>query len=281
MEKNIKMIDLSDVSIITHIRVDVEDRLENLATRNKYLMGLSENAEFILVEDDDTPKVPKELYDNQKYTFIKNTGGFQKNHSYNVGASMASRKYLVFLDVDCLMHPKNIIKASENGMLNDGFVYPFNSFALYLNKEAKNIFMGDPTHETVRKLFDNKLPTHGLITNYGHWFKDCPGGCFMMSADFFKKVNGFNPNYKGWGHEDQSFKERIAKMGYSVNTLGGKDTSMIHLHHGDTSDGEISLRVGFSSSAGAKLNKQLLEKMRTFSPNDMIEYCKTWELPNG
>jgi len=164
------MIDLKDISIITHIRIDNPDRLENLLLRNKMLKSLSVNGEFIMVEDDNTEKVKQYIPDDVHY-FYKNSGLHNKNHAYNLGAKIATRDYMVFLDADCIAHPRiwaGLVKNIKDGNLDgdNSLIYPYNRCAMYMSPSAKQKLKNNFKYETLENEIAPPPPLlHGTINH--------------------------------------------------------------------------------------------------------------------
>jgi GT2 family glycosyltransferase len=65
--------------------------------------------------------------------------------------------------------------------------------------------------------FRNKLPYIGYY-----------GGVCLLTNENFIKVNGFSNDYWGWGLEDDDFRNRIKKSGYSVVRREGHYESLPH-----------------------------------------------------
>lgn len=60
------------------------------------------------------------------------------------------------------------------------------------------------------------------------------GGVICMKREHFEKINGLNPNYKGWGNEDEDLRERFVWAGIPVkrNEVG----TFLCLYHQDNGD---------------------------------------------
>ena len=60
------------------------------------------------------------------------------------------------------------------------------------------------------------------------------GGVICMKREHFEKINGLNPNYKGWGNEDEDLRERFVWAGIPVkrNEVG----TFLCLYHEDNGD---------------------------------------------
>lgn len=273
------MVDLKDISIITHIRIDNDDRLENIRLRNEIMLSLSVNAEIIIVEDDRHPKLEDEFKGNSSIKYLKfhNEGNYNKNKAYNIGGLSTDRKYLVFLDADCIIHPRFFkgVTSDPTG-IEDMMLYPYNRYALYLNPNAKIALQRNISYDTLTKFTPKIELKHGLMSKYGHLFGDCPGGAFMMTRDFFSKINGFNPNFTGWGYEDTAFLTRIRRLEYKVGLIGGPDAIMFHLHHGDVSRGEVATRRVLTSKSHN--NRALYKSVNNMTKDQAEKYSNTWSL---
>jgi len=56
----------------------------------------------------------------------------------------------------------------------------------------------------------------------------------MFSKDAFVKCNGYNPNFKGWGYEDDEILSRFQKMKWDILRVFDKDAIAWHLPHENT-----------------------------------------------
>lgn len=274
------MIDLSEVSIISHLRLENKDRLDNLILRNKIMKSLSINSQFIIVEDDTTPKLPNNILDGDDiYHFIENNGSYTKNIAYNKGAELSTRPYMVFLDVDCILHPKLLTGLiTHESQLFNGLVFPYNRFALYMTPFSKRLLNANPTYDTLTGFIPPAKLSHGIRSKLGHLFGNCPGGSYMMNQDFFHKVNGFNPNFKGWGYEDTAFLTTIQRLGITVNKVGGSANMMFHLHHGDVNNGEVFARGKHLDTIATQHNKRICDEIEGMTKPEAEEYIKSWTL---
>jgi hypothetical protein len=81
------------------------------------------------------------------------------------------------------------------------------------------------------------------------------GGVTCFKRDAFLRINGFNPNYTGWGLEDADLRERIKEGSLKVKR---SDSNMFHaLYHTDSNPG--------LNDEGFKLNQQFFSKWRFFT----------------
>ncbi|MCA4900323.1 MAG: hypothetical protein IM613_15965 [Cytophagales bacterium] len=57
-------------------------------------------------------------------------------------------------------------------------------------------------------------PINSIVHPYGH--KHCLGGKILITAETYKKLNGFSTKYWGWGFEDSDFMLRASYNGVKV-----------------------------------------------------------------
>lgn len=263
------LIDYSNISIITHIRVDGDDRLENLHIRNEVFHKYCKNLEFVTVEDDVTRKTPK--MDNTIYHLTENGGLYNKNKSYNIGFNMTDRPYVLFLDVDCIIDPNiifNVVNRAE-GILEKSFVYPF-EYVLYLKEQYKQEFKRHKTIESLILQTREIEKTHDNNSKFGRLFTGSCGGAILASRHMFERFNGFNPNFEGWGFEDSEFRDRIIKLGKPPVRI--KNVMLYHLPHGDHFTNRNVQTIK------AVNNKKIYESVLKMSEYECWEYIKTWKL---
>lgn len=261
-------LDFSKISIITHIRIDGKDRLENLALRNHIFYNACKNLEFINIEDDIKRKVPP--MGSEIHHLTNNSGPYNKNLSYNIGFGLTDRPYILFLDADCVIDPNtifNIVKIKPDILQND-IVYPF-EYVLYLKEYVKAEFRKQTTIEYLMLNID--IPKHTDNTNkYGRLFLNSCGGAIFTHRDVFKDVNGFNPNFKGWGYEDSEFRDRLTIMNRPPKRL--KNVFMYHLPHGE------HFTHRHKQTIAANYNREIYNKVCAMNKKQCEKYIKSWKL---
>ncbi len=74
-------------------------------------------------------------------------------------------------------------------------------------------------------------PTHlsKHCTQFTHGApRDCFGGVVAMPLEDFRRVNGFNNDYWGWGAEDDDLRDRCRHHGLRINWREGRYRSLPH-----------------------------------------------------
>ena len=96
----------------------------------------------------------------------------------------------------------------------------------------------------------------------------------MGRRDNLIKCNGYNPNFKGWGYEDDEMPDRAAKLGYNVTKLAGEEKICWHLFHEDGKGSQKDTQPKY------EYNKQLYFNVMNMTTQQLKEYIKTWTMNN-
>jgi GT2 family glycosyltransferase len=168
--------------------------------------------------------------------------GFTAAQARNLGASLATADYLVFLDGDCVPGPHFVAahtRLAEPGCFVNG------SRVLLSQRLTEDVVNGAidllsrPVSFWIRARLQgnsNKLlhllpwPWRLFRVKQGfQWqgIRSCNLG--VWRGDFFK-VNGFDETFQGWGHEDADLVLRLSHMGIRRKN-GFMGTEVFHLWH--------------------------------------------------
>lgn len=131
-----------------------------------------------------------------------------------------------------------------------------------------------------------------IPTGYRHFKKSIDdnffGGVLCITADAFRKINGYNPMFEGWGLEDDEFRERIIQN--KLNIRNG-DSNFLALPHPDSFKNDDLFRrnqelfqqrkryidIGFNiTPLNVKFN---IEKCKEYDVDQWIE-VSNWIIPN-
>lgn len=288
--------DFSEITFCVFCRIDNEERLHNLKAMVGFYRRYCDNVKFIISEDGIKPQVPDilELTNNDVYTFQYNDTEWKKCEGYNKCIKLAKTNTLVFNDVDAIIHPDQILDTykrleSDPGT---GLLYPYNGLFLCTDKTIKDNFVSNNYDYSVldTRFPDELLVFNGEVTNksrspvmqqqyinrtfngilVGH--VDSKGGCVMGRKDNIIKCNGYNPNFKGWGYEDDEFPFRVSRLGYTVGRLPGVKKPCWHLHHFDGTGSEKEKQEFYTD------NNKEVSSVQCMTKEQLQEYKNTWRL---
>ncbi len=205
--------------------------------------------EVIIADDGSGEDTAKCIQNYQQKVFYKiihdwqEPNGFQAARGRNLAALKASGDYLLFLDGDCVprhnwienhlklaekgymvagnrcLLSKDITKNLEDNQTDLGTFGFIKWLSLYFKREVNRLL--PLINLTQVKFFRYK--------NQDSWKKvrTCNLGVWM---DDFKKVNGFDGLYVGWGYEDSDLAVRLLKTGIKRKS-GILSTGVMHLWH--------------------------------------------------
>ena len=291
----LKMYDFRDISIIVHCRIDNEERGKNATLVYNFYKDHTTNCQFIFVEDDIENKLSKYVItdDIDKHIITKNGGNWHKTGCYNTGAKASSRKFLYFLDLDVIVHPKHICQATS---VDSDLVIGYNGQSMYLTYDAKSLLEDDPTYAKLESFIPREWRFNGNLLNHNikavqdhktsqtgtplnvYTYCMAPnnkavGGCVITKRKTFHEYKGFNPNFVGWGYEDNELPTRVHKLGYNVTRINSPEALLFHLPH-DPPEGDPNK----SAHRDSNNNHAEMDKIDKISKQDLKEYIKTWNV---
>ncbi len=168
--------------------------------------------------------------------FIKNSGNNGFANGCNTGANLSKGNYLLFLNPDTVANEDAIYQLWKTAKNNTDFGIVT---CTQLNEKGKpynemrffpSLITLFGSFRAINKLFPKKQIIENLNPVKSIAFPDwVTGAVIFMSADWFKKINGWNEKY--WLYfEDVDICNRIAKKGGKVVLIG--TTTILHKHGG-------------------------------------------------
>jgi len=193
--------------------------------------------EVVIADDGSKPEIVQEINRiRSNYSFpIKHVwhedNGWQKNKSLNEAIVASEGEYLVFIDGDCIPHPKFLqehfenraenrvisgrrvfltekisksltLKRIQNGYLDFQVAFPLLMDTIFHSKKTELENMIRIRNKILRKLFIKEKIRNVIGCNFSAWKKD------------ILKINGFDERYRypGFG-EDCDLDERLRRTG--------------------------------------------------------------------
>jgi len=223
-------------SVIVFYRKDSADRELNLKTLIEFYNKHYDNYEFIVVEQPHKQHtIDFTEYDKVRHIVVDSIpNNWNKMKAYNEAVKQSFYDNLIFNDVDVIFGPTAIEETLE-----------------ILSKDNKKVILPNDGHficikQPVRDEFVKNLDYNYLCTqinmSYYHTINyddekihvghtQSPGGGFITKKRNIFNCNGFNPNFIGWGYEDNETLIRFNKMGYTVCRLSGSFKPIFHINH--------------------------------------------------
>lgn len=225
--------DLTKTSFIIHFRRDSEERVRNL---NIILNFLNKNINYenIYIINDDSNLDPfmEEIsikYPSLELSFFKNDDAYMRPYCFNKISKIAKGEVLCFYDIDVLINPKDL-EIAQNKILSGELdhVYPYSG--LFVNIKNINNTTYLPNFEELLKFIPSNIEIGYNDSNIDICNTESYGGCFLIRKTSFEKINGYNPNFKGWGNEDISILRR-SSLKNKIGRITSPNAICWHLDH--------------------------------------------------
>lgn len=198
-------------------------RLSNLHTVLAWLAASAPDAEVILVEQDDVPRLNGPLpHPACRTAFVYNPGPFNKSWGYNVAVRYASTPILAFGDADVILPAAQLQQAVELCMSSYVAVNPYRRLIDLTAEESALVGQGDFDLHPERP--DNRQNRQAI----GEHVVFC-GGLFLIRRDAFIHLGGWDERFRGWGGEDDAMTYKLERARLPATELD--DRPALHLWH--------------------------------------------------
>lgn len=263
------------LSFIVPISIDNAERVFNLQECIHYYHkdNFVIPTEFIFVESSPKPS-NLEIYKYvDKYIFIKSEGPFKKTQLYNNGVKLANGDTFCFLDADIFVNRDSLEDLYTQVRDNNGVYLGYNGVAIYTTRSGKFEFETNLSNwDKICSLIDfNNIRTNFNTSNYLVGNTNAVGGCLLMNKKTYNNIKGFNPNFVGWGYEDNEIISRAKILNVPVYKLNDQRDLLVHLWH-DTENVDKSIHPHY------KNNESEVRKVESMSKQQLEEYIKTWNV---
>lgn len=275
--------DFTDIAYIIPIRVDTEDRIKNLNSLISLLSITTTRPYFIIINDDSSPDKEHLKKIKWKYTdfcdiyFLENKKPFNRSLCFNKGFEIMERNNIkrdciVCGDTDVFIKPEFIFEGYRNIKQNNiKCVFPNNGFFIDVKGSPKENFLSNLDF----KILEKELPDFSELkmlynkNNITVMHNNYKSGCVMFSTSSYKNINGYNPNFWGWGYEDDELVLRMEKL--NIKYLRNNNNLAIawHMSH----PGTIKAANPFY-----QYNHDLCAKVQEMSSDDVARYITSWKI---
>ena len=242
------------ISLILAYKEDNKERSKNLLLFKDYYTRLLPNSEIIIEESSDQI--------------------FNKCELYNRGFTRATNDVVCFIDSDIFVSGSAIKTAYKHALCTNNVVLGYSGDAIYMTYKFKSSLVNNFNYSDLVKDIQpfNTLRVGMRTDMYRVAHTQSPGGCLLMTKECFRDINGYNPNFKNWGYEDDEILLRSGKLGKNVIRLSkSQDNLLIHLPH--VLDSADRSQHKFYSS-----NYNTIKRVKGMSNIEIKNYIQTWNL---
>ncbi len=211
---------MNNITIVLPIRIENEDRLENVKTVLLWLDKM--DVPIILLEADKTPYLKGIIakYKHVTYHFVKDPNDvFHRTKYINMLLLMSSTDMVAVWDADIIL-PKLQLKHAVELMIEHHatIVYPYNGKILMLSQKQSKTFRKTNNLFSLQSMSINPLMGRTAC-----------GGVYIVNRKKYPLLGGDNEKFIGWGPEDAERLHRIQIAGEIALWL---NTGVIyHLYH--------------------------------------------------
>ena len=269
--------DFKNIAFMIHVRVDIPERLRNLELVMDYYYNQCDNVQFIIINDCNQPDdqlrpLASKYGDTSIFSFLKNDGIYRRTLSFNRGFKQTNRPIVIAGDTDVIIHPSHIQEA-ENKITSGEYdhMYPYNGLFCWAKEPLVEKFKENfdikkfEAHKPAKKDRIPYFENDNILVAH----PNSRGGCIMYSSELYKKINGYNPNFIGWGYEDDEINHRISLLGKQTGRVENDNAIAWHLPHPDT----VRDKHPFYDN-----NNRLTTYVHSLNKDQVKEYIKTWKL---
>ncbi|SHM81751.1 galactosyltransferase-related protein [Mucilaginibacter sp. OK098] len=258
-----KRIDLSDVSFLIPVRIDSEDRLENVYAITNYLT-IHFNTSVLITEIDSSSKINiKKLPEEVQYYFVyDNNKKLHRTKYNNQLIRRASTKFIALYDTDMIVPVTQVIESV--GLLRENkasMVSPYAGSIANVDRLLKAMFIKIQDAEFLRSN-QNKLAI-GVKRSYG--------GVMFMNKEHYSEAGMENENLTSWGPDDIERVKRMEVLGYKVKRVRG---DLYHLLH------ERGLNSSYQSINERCVMMSEYLKICDMEKYELLNYVETWHWKN-
>lgn len=252
-------LNLRDVSFLIPVRIDSEDRLENVYMVCKYLYK-NFDTNIILIEADQSPKIDQRLLpENLQYVFIEDHHPkFHRTRYNNQMMELATTSIVSLYDTDVIL-PVAQMEAAVELLRGRNFemVFPYDGDFAGLDLLMKAMFS---------KLLDAELFT----ANSGKLLlgtRRSYGGCVFLDKKAYQKAGLENEYLTSWGPDDLERWKRMSILGYRIKRIPG---ALYHLPH----PGSKNSGYNDKNDRIYLINEYL--KVCSMQQSELKQYIKNW-----
>ena len=241
-------INLNDATFTIPIRIDSEERLENLNFIVNYL-----NKYFttnIMVQEHDAEQKVHGM--DAEYSFVQDGSIlFYRTKILNDMCRRVKTPIIVNYDCDVVFPPDRYLDCAETLRTNqaDG-VYPYDGRFLDVDRKYMPEFMNGNF---------NNIEGHILNPNSA-------GGCVFWDRAAYIEGGMENERFISWGPEDVERYERFIKLGYRIARLPG---FLFHFHH-------RRIPINDNKNPLKAHNDAEFKKVTGMSKEELQEYVRGW-----
>ena len=249
--------DLSDVSFLIALKVDSNDRVNNLDITIDYLNHYFDT-EIIICEQGPVP-VLENRYSSCKYVFHQIDEFFNRQKGVNIAARHSTKPFIAHYDADILLEPEQITKTVDALRSKEvEFVLPYNGHFYDVPKQFH------------AQIADTKTLTGFTVNDCELFTVRGVGGVVFFDRNVFWKNGGANENFKGLGYEDNEIFDRFRILKTKMARI---NKPLFHLNH-------VRKETSYNYNPFVKDNEREYVRVVSMSYEELKNEISNWTWTN-
>lgn len=251
--------DLSDTSFLIPVKIDSEERMENLQIVTTYIFKHF-NTNILILEADSDKKVDiNKLPPSVEYSFINDSKTlFHRTKYINKAAINCTTPIISIFDTDAILPVGQIVEAVQKIRYKETHVVsPYDGSVFSLSQDFKKIFW--------------KLLNTSILEEYQNYFTLASGrsygGSIFFNKNTYLKHGGDNERISSWGPDDSERVKRFEILGYKLSRIRGP---LFHLPH------SRGINSGYTQETLKPLLAEYL-KVANMNKRQLLRYIDTWK----
>ena len=245
----------ASVTFVIPVRIDSEERRDNLSVIIEQLLSINE-VEIIILEADAKSALEKQHFSCQvRHHFIRDEGPvFHRTKYLNKLFGMTQSPIVGVWDADVLVAKEQIEESIEQIRSGNALMsFPYDGRFYTLSPALSANFRAKRSYEIFKE------QNVKLSMSFGTY---SVGGAFFVNRDVYCSIGGENENFYGWGAEDNERVKRLEILEQRIHRSSG---ALYHLYHPRTNSHYNNLN-----------NLKELIKVSGMSAEELTAYIKTW-----
>ena len=218
------MLDLKQTTFLIPVKIEHEDRANNLKIVVDYLSNALDTN--IIIHEQDSDAV-RDILKDYRFGYMKTEredGMIHRTKQLNDMTKKATTPVVVNYDADVLCYPEIYKQAQEVILQNRAdVVYPYNGKFYDVPRKYHDVIFERKTLGHIEPIQNNGDLLH----------PNSVGGAIFLNRQKYMDVGMENQNFMSWGFEDNERLFRFKKLGCRIARIGG---ALFHLTHTRTTN---------------------------------------------
>ena len=246
-------------TFVIPIRIDSEERYNNLLTIIDSLLSIN-NSKIIILEADTSTKIEIKGFSSRvtHVLVIDCNPVFHRTKYINQLLKIAETHIVGVWDADVIASKEQIEESimqikEENAIIS----FPYDGRFFFLTSDLSDAFR----KKSDFNIFEEQK--NKLSLSFGTY---SVGGAFIVNKEAYCLIGGENESFYGWGAEDNERVKRMEVLGYNIHRTNG---ALYHLYHPRNNSVYADKEVELNSL------KELI-KVSNMHSEELMNYIKTW-----